>query len=178
MSDPSSLRIRIRTVRDTGVAGRVALEFLAATNAVLFHGTDRPNLRTLHPQQPPLYDAKRLAMMPHGKRAIHATAIVDLAIFFALTRLSDVKNRLSQYVWGFDVVSDTIKLSASIAVIDEATADGRAAWVYVLDRRDFRQRDAAVYTSRRPVRPLLAVRVSGADFPSVIVAPDDLRIAS
>ena len=172
------LNTQIRTVQETGIAGRVALEFLAATNAVAFHGTDAANLRMLHPRQALLYDERARKRVPSGNPAVHATTNVDLAIFFALTRLGDVRNRLPQYVWGFDVRGDTIKLYASIAVIDEASDPGRSAWVYVLDRRKFRSRDVAVLTSARPVSPLLAVRVTGIDFPTgILVEPRDLRAA-
>lgn len=175
----SSLESRIQAVKGTGIQGRVALEFLAATNAVAFHGTDTPNLSVLRPQQALLYDDVERAMLPRGVRAVHATTSVDLAIFFALTRLRDARDRLSQYMWGFDVRGDTIKLSASIAVIDEATATNRSAWVYVLARRRFETRDIAVLTSTKPVRPLLAIRVTGADFPGgVVVEPRDLQTAA
>jgi hypothetical protein len=175
----SSLDTRIRTVQDTGIAGRVALAFLAATNAVVFHGTDAADLRILQPQRPLLYDERVHAMVPRGRRAVHGSTNVDLAIFFALTRLRDVRDRLSQYMWGFHVSADRIKFSASIAVIDEATDANRVAWVYVLERRYFQQRDAAVLTSARAVRPLLAVRVTGVDFPAgVVVEPRDLRPAA
>lgn len=176
MMDRTALDSRIRILRETGIEGRVALEFLAASDTVLFHGSSKGKLDLLLPKQAKVFRRTTGRTVNHGRPAVHATPIVDLAIFYALIGLEDVRNGFSFYVSGFDIVDGRVRLSASCDVIEHASSPSRTGWVYAVANTGFDAKNAAVATCTVPVVPLARVRVSGLDLPTgICVEPLPLR---
>lgn len=176
--DQTRLETRIRILRETGIEGRVALEFLAASDEVLFHGSSRAKLALLLPQQAKVFRRTTGRTVNHGPPAVHATPNVDLAIFYALIGLEDVRDGFSFYVSGFDIVDGQVRLAASCDVIENASSPSRSGWVYVVAKGLFESKNEAVATSTQPVIPLARVRVSGLDLPTgICVEPLPLRRA-
>jgi tetratricopeptide (TPR) repeat protein len=79
----ATARQRLRAVRESGVEGRTALTFLAATDAFVFHGSPR-KLSSLVLHQARTFDSDPVHGRPYGRPGHVSDDIPDVAIYRAL----------------------------------------------------------------------------------------------
>lgn len=161
----------LQDVRDGVLGGREALSQLASTKQFVFHGSP-DKIEVLEPRQA-LNDGE-----PHGRPGVSAAPdeSYDLAIFMAL--VNSAKNQSSRPKgsrWsGFAISGPRHEgdMQANKLAYEDATSSEAYGYVYVLTKKDFVHFEDREWRAHKPVRPVLAIRVTAKDFPKNVTITD------
>lgn len=136
---------------------RKQLRELEATGSYVFHGTNA-DAEELEPRQ-----SIDIVTGPDDEPGIHASQVADYAIFMA------VAAPLGHSRSGATESDDSLVMNYGVekSTMDRMT-DQTTGWVYVFDKKDFKQRRPVEWISTTPVKPIFKIKVSKRDLPKDI----------
>lgn len=138
---------------------RRQLRELESTGSYVFHGTGA-NVGELQPQQ-----AVDTMTGPDDEPGIHASQVADYAIFMAVA--APLGHSRSGATVSDESSTPIMDYRVEKAIMDRLT-DDTSGWVYVFNKKDFRQRRPVEWISNKPVRPIAKIKVSKRDLPKGI----------
>ena len=149
------------------------LQNLAQQGAYLFHGSDNGAIKLFKPVQAHTTIGKQ--QKKDGKPAIHATQLLDIAIFMAIFNAKNIPKDLgSMYSVS---ITGNVKFTVSRATIDQIKKSA-AGYVYVFNKQDFKPKRTTTginpfeWTRHEAIRPFKKFRISAQDL------PENIRIKS
>lgn len=143
---------------------KLLLQNLAKQGTYLFHGTDNGTIKVFKPIQ--AYTTIGTKQKKDGKPAIHATQLLDIAIFMAIFNAKNIPKDLDSMYSASS--TGNVKFTVSRATIDQIKKSA-AGYVYVFNKQDFKPKRTSVginpfeWTRHKAVRPIKKFRISAQD---------------
>ncbi|MEK7554563.1 MAG: hypothetical protein AAB518_01075 [Patescibacteria group bacterium] len=136
---------------------RKQLRELEATDSYVFHGTN-VDVEQLEPRQ-----AIDTIAGSDDEPGVHASQVADYAIFMA------VAAPLGHSRSGATESNGSIIMDYGVErAVMNRLSDQIIGWVYVFNKKDFRQRRPVEWISDKPVKPIFKIKVSKQDLPKNI----------
>ena len=138
---------------------RRQLRELESTGLYVFHGTN-VDAHELQPRQ-----AVDSITGPDDKPSIHASQVADYAIFMAVA--APLGHTRSGATVSDGVLGPMMDFGVSKSVMD-SLIDETSGWVYVFNKKEFRQRRPVEWICNEPVKPVFKIQVYKRDLPKNI----------
>ena len=144
---------------------RERLLALEVEGKFLFHGSPLL-LEELTPRQPVNFDRKTGEMRKDGNPCVAATHFAEIAIFRALTHMTQFSGRGCGSSFGL-TPKGNIRLELTRKAWKQVR--GKTGYVHVLSCNEFSRFSHSEWRSERKVRPLEVITVSAEDLPKNII---------
>lgn len=147
------------------------LRELESTGEYLFHGSGGKIESILEPRQAYTLNKENIRVRD-GNPGVHATPILDIAIFMATVNRKNAPT--PKFHSKFDNDNGEINLALSKDTAEQIT-DESSGYVYVLNKKDFEKRSSIEYISYDAIKPNEIVEVKYSDI-SIPVRVFDVNV--